>query len=228
MPVFLLSDNLVFPTPGLARNDGLLAVGGDLNEDRLLLAYRTGIFPWFSSGGPILWWSPDPRLVLFPREIKVPKRLKRVIKQGMFQVTMDAAFEQVIRSCAQVRRKDDQGTWIVSDMVDAYCRLHASGYAHSVEAWRDGELAGGLYGVSLGRCFFGESMFTDVDNASKVAFVRLVDHLNSLSFDMIDCQVRTDHLVRFGAKMISRRFFLGLLKRSLAEPTIRGQWRFSS
>jgi leucyl/phenylalanyl-tRNA---protein transferase len=228
MPVFLLSDSLLFPSPGLARNDGLLAIGGDLDEERLLLAYRTGIFPWFSAGDPILWWSPDPRLVLFPREIKVPKRLKRVIKQGMFQVTMDEAFEQVIRSCAQVRRKDDQGTWIVSDMIDAYRRLHASGYAHSVEAWRDGKLAGGLYGVSLGRCFFGESMFTDVDNASKIAFVRLVDHLNSLSFDMIDCQVRTDHLVRFGAKMISRRFFLGLLKRSLAEPTIRGQWCFSS
>lgn len=228
MPVFLLSDSLAFPSPELAREDGLLAVGGDLSEKRLLLAYRTGIFPWFSDGDPIIWWSPDPRLVLFPTEIKVSKRFQRVLRQDIFHVTMDTAFEQVIRSCSQIRRKGDPGTWIVPEMIDAYCRLHAAGYAHSVEAWRDGVLAGGLYGISLGRCFFGESMFSRVSNASKVAFVRMVDHLNRLSFPLIDCQVRTEHLMRFGARMISRRRFLNLLAHSLSEPTIRGKWRFSS
>ena len=218
MTVFLLTNNLAFPPPQLAREDGLLAVGGDLSESRLVLAYQMGIFPWFSSGDPILWWSPDPRLVLLPHELKISKSLQKVINKDMFRVTMDTAFEQVIGACAQVREKTGEGTWIVSEMIDAYCRLHRAGFAHSVESWCGGELAGGLYGVSLGRCFFGESMFTRISNASKVAFVRLVDHLRARSFRMIDCQVATDHLMRFGAKKMSRETFLDLLALSLQAP----------
>jgi len=228
MPVFLLSDNPEFPPPRLAGDRGLLAVGGDLSENRLLTAYRCGIFPWFSAGEPILWWSPDPRLVLFPKDLKISKSLKKVLKQEKFQVTMDEVFEQVIVSCARIRRNGFPGTWIVPEMIDAYCRLHAAGFAHSVESWYEGKLAGGLYGVSLGRCFFGESMFARVSNASKVAFFRLVRHLESQSFRFIDCQVATEHLIRFGAKTVSRDRFLMLLEQALSEPTICGRWRFSA
>ncbi len=224
MTVYLLSDSIGFPPPHGARSDGLLAVGGDLSPKRLLLAYRQGIFPWFSEDEPIIWWSPDPRLVLYPREIRVSKRLRRTIRKGEFRVTMDKAFLQVISSCAKARTD----TWIVDEMIEAYCKLHESGFAHSVEIWRDGELVGGLYGISLGRCFFGESMFTRVSNASKVAFVRLVEHLGGLSFDMIDCQVTSDHLVNFGAKEIPRTLFLKQLAKSLKTPTRRGKWRFDS
>ncbi|TES88113.1 MAG: leucyl/phenylalanyl-tRNA--protein transferase, partial [Desulfobacteraceae bacterium] len=204
MPVFLLSDKISFPPPYLASKEGLLAVGGDLSQKRLLLAYRTGIFPWFSDDEPILWWSPDPRLVLYPEEIRVSKTLKKIIKKKMFHVTMDSAFVQVINQCAKIRLQNNQGTWVVKEMIDAYCKLHESGFAHSVEAWYQGELAGGLYGVSLGKCFFGESMFTRVSNASNIALVKLVEYLNALSFDMIDCQLTTEHLLRFGAKEIPR------------------------
>nr|MBC8457524.1 leucyl/phenylalanyl-tRNA--protein transferase [Deltaproteobacteria bacterium] len=162
MPVFLLTDKIAFPPPHLASSEGLLAVGGDISQERLLLAYRMGIFPWFSDDEPILWWSPDPRLVLYPREIKISKTLKKIMKKGLFKVTMDSAFVQVINQCAQIRLQNNQGTWIVEDMIDAYCKLHESGFAHSVETWYQGELAGGLYGVSLGKCFFGESMFTRI------------------------------------------------------------------
>jgi leucyl/phenylalanyl-tRNA--protein transferase len=202
----------------------LLAVGGDLSEKRLLLAYRQGIFPWFSDEDPIVWWSPDPRLVLLPDEIRVSKSLKKIIKKGIFHVTMDTAFDQVINSCAQVRIQKREGTWIIKEMVDAYVKLHESGYAHSVEAWYEGVLAGGLYGVSLGTCFFGESMFTRVSNASKVAFVTLVNYLKSMAFDLIDCQVSTAHLIRFGARKIPRTQFLELLQKSLTAPTRRGPW----
>lgn len=227
MPVFLLSDKLAFPLPHFAPKEGLLAVGGDLSQKRLLLAYRMGIFPWFSKDEPILWWSPDPRLVLYPGEIRVSKTLRKIIKKGMFRVTMDQAFVQVINQCAQVRRKKNEGTWIVKDMVAAYCDLHDSGFAHSVEAWRNDELAGGLYGVSLGRCFFGESMFTRVSNASNVAFVTLVEYLDALSFDLIDCQVNTEHMVRFGAREIPRALFLKQLAKSLEMPTLKGKWSMS-
>ena len=224
MPVFLLSDKISFPPPYLASKEGLLAVGGDLSQERLLLAYRTGIFPWFSDDEPILWWSPDPRLVLYPEEIRVSKTLKKIIKKKMFHVTMDSAFVQVINQCAKIRLQNNQGTWVVKEMIDAYCKLHESGFAHSVEAWYQGELAGGLYGVSLGKCFFGESMFTRVSNASNVALVKLVEHLNALSFDMIDCQLTTEHLLRFGAKEIPRISFLNQLEESLKAPTKKGKW----
>jgi len=224
MPVFLLSDKLAFPSPQLAEKEGLLAVGGDLSQKRLLLAYGMGIFPWFSEAESILWWSPDPRLVLYPKELKVSKTLKKVIKKGLFSVTMDLAFSEVIHQCAKVRLESNEETWIVRDMIDAYCGLHESGYAHSVEAWYEGELAGGLYGVSLGRCFFGESMFTRRSNASNVALVHLVQYLEELSFDMIDCQITTAHLLRFGARKISRDQFLEQLDKSLQLPTIKGKW----
>ncbi len=226
MPVFLLSDNIEFPPPELAGKDGLLAVGGDLSEERLLLAYEMGIFPWFSHDEPVLWWSPDPRLVLYPDDIVISKSLKKIIKKKVFQVTFDAAFGRVINACAAVRLENNEGTWLVDDMIQSYGRLHASGYAHSVEAWFGGELVGGLYGVSLGRCFFGESMFTNVSNASKVAFVKLVDFLKKKSFGLIDCQVKTDHLIRFGAREIPRQIFLKQLENLLAFPTIKGNWGY--
>jgi leucyl/phenylalanyl-tRNA--protein transferase len=227
VPVFLLSDTIEFPTPHLASEDGLLAVGGDLSQERLLLAYRMGIFPWFSNNEPILWWSPDPRLVLYPHEIKISKTLRKIIKKDVFNVTIDLAFNEVINQCAQVRVQKNEGTWIVRDMIDAYCNLHEAGFAHSVEVWHQGYLAGGLYGVSLGKCFFGESMFTRISNASNVGLVKLVEHLKELSFDMIDCQVPTEHLTRFGARQIPRIRFLNQLEKSLKAPTRKGKWRFS-
>lgn len=226
--MFLLSDKIEFPPPRFARRDGLLAIGGDLSQKRLLLAYQMGIFPWFSDGDPILWWSPDPRLILYPQEIRVSKRLQRTIRKGAFQITADTAFSEVITSCAKVRDDEDGGTWIVDEMIEAYCNLHEAGFAHSVEAWYEGKLAGGLYGISLGRCFFGESMFTHISNASKVAFVKLVEYLTALSFDIIDCQVTTNHLLSFGAKEIPRRQFLKQLANSLNFPTKKGRWHLNS
>ena len=220
MPVYLLTEELLFPPPHLAEEGGLLAVGGDLSEERLLLAYSSGIFPWYSDDEPILWWSPDPRLVLYPNELNVSASLRKVLKKGTFHVTLDTAFPQIITACASIR----ESTWIVDDMIRAYCRLHESGYAHSVEVWQDGELAGGLYGVSLGRCFFGESMFSRRSNASKVALYHLVEHVKALHFDLIDCQVTSDHLLRLGAREIPRRQFLAEIKQSLKSPTLKGKW----
>lgn len=224
MPVFHLSDKFIFPPAELAGKEGLLAVGGDLTQQRLLLAYQMGIFPWFSDGDPILWWSPDPRLVLYPSEIKVSRSLQKLIRKRAFQITMDTAFERVVRECVSVRIENDEGTWITDEMIEAYCRLHASGYAHSVEVWSEGRIAGGLYGVSLGRCFFGESMFTRIANGSKIALVMLTRYLYELSFMMIDCQVTTDHLIRFGAREIPRQEFLKQLRNALSFPTIQGRW----
>jgi len=228
MPVFLLTDKIEFPPPHLASKEGLLAIGGDLSRERLLLAYRMGIFPWFSDDEPILWWSPDPRLVLYPNEIKISKTLKKIMQKGLFKVTMDSAFVQVINQCAQIRIQNNQGTWILEDIIDAYCKLHESGFAHSVEAWYQGELAGGLYGVSLGKCFFGESMFTRISNASNVALVTLVEYLNKLSFDIIDCQLTTEHFLRLGAKEIPRAAFLNQLEESLKASTKKGKWCFET
>jgi leucyl/phenylalanyl-tRNA--protein transferase len=226
MPVYQLSDDLIFPSPYLASREGLLAIGGDLSPKRLLLAYGNGIFPWYSEGEPILWWSPDPRLVLYPAELKVSRSLKKVLKQDIFEVTLDRAFQDVIAECARVRLENHEGTWIVDDMVQAYCRLHESGFAHSIEAWHDNRLAGGLYGVSLGKCFFGESMFTRITNASKVALVALVEHLQQLNFDFIDCQITTAHLTRFGAREISRSNYLDELAEALKAATLKGKWHF--
>lgn len=224
MPVYRLSSDLTFPPPHLAGDEGLLAVGGDLSLNRLLFAYSQGIFPWFSQGDPILWWSPDPRLVLYPADLNVSRRLKRTLKRGRFQVTFDRAFDQVIRNCASVPRNRQKGTWIIPEMIDAYIALHRSGLAHSVETWQAGRLVGGLYGVSLGGVFFGESMFHRVSDASNVALVTLVRHLSAWDFDLIDCQVTTQHLIRMGAREIPRQRFLHQLNRSLRKPTRRGEW----
>lgn len=227
MPLFRLSDKISFPPPHLAEPEGLLAIGGDLSEHRLLLAYKMGIFPWFSKGEPILWWSPDPRLILYPEQVYVSKRLRRTIKQGIFEITSDTAFEHVIKSCAQSRSKESNETWITDEMIESYCRLFDSGYAHSIEAWYNGKLAGGIYGISLGGCFFGESMFARINNASKVVLVALCGYLKSLSFDMIDCQVTTDHMLRMGAVEISRYQFLKKLAQSITRKTLRGKWKIA-
>jgi leucyl/phenylalanyl-tRNA--protein transferase len=226
MPVYQLSEDLVFPPPYLASKSGLLAIGGDLSCKRLLLAYSMGIFPWYSAGEPILWWSPDPRLVLYPDEFKISRSLKKTIKKQAFNVTMDRAFDDVISECAQVRLENNEGTWIVQEMVRAYCRLHENGFAHSVEAWQDGSLAGGLYGVSLGKCFFGESMFTRIANASKVALAALMAYLQARDFAFIDCQIATEHLISFGAREISRSRYLKELAGALKYPTLQGKWLF--
>lgn len=224
MPVFALTDRLMFPPPHLAGNAGLLAVGGDLSLQRLLLAYRRGIFPWYADGEPILWWSPDPRLVLYPEKLHLSASLKKSIRRRRFALTVDRDFTSVIAACAGVRRKGAQGTWIVAEMIDAYRRLHEAGYAHSVEAWCDGRLAGGLYGVSIGRCFFGESMFSRTSDASKVALTGLVQFLAGLRFELIDCQVPTAHLARLGACEIPRKRFMRQLQHALQARTLRGEW----
>jgi leucyl/phenylalanyl-tRNA--protein transferase len=221
--LFQLTEELRFPSPRMADADGLLAIGGDLSEQRLVLAYRMGIFPWYSEGDPLLWWSPDPRLLILPEDFHVSRSLKRLIRKGRFQVTFDSAFDRVIDGCA-ARRPESGGTWIVPEMVRAYRQLHHSGFAHSVEAWLDGSLAGGLYGVSLGGCFFGESMFSRVPNASKVALASLVRFVVERGFDLVDCQVTSDHLVRLGGKEVARETFLDMLEKSMEKPTLRGKW----
>lgn len=215
MPIFLLSDNLSFPPPHLAEKDGLLAAGGDLSQKRLLAAYAGGIFPWYTEGSPILWWSPDPRLVLFPDELIVSRSLRQCIRKGLFTVSFNRAFDEVIRSCAEIGRRGQTGTWITAEMEAAYSALHRSGHAVSVEAWQDDELAGGLYGIVMGRVFFGESMFARKSNASKVAFVTFVEHLRNKGFRIIDCQMRTGHLLSLGAREIPRSEYLKLLKKAL-------------
>ena len=228
MPVYRLGPSLAFPSPEEAEPGGLLAVGGDLTPDRLLLAYRLGIFPWYEESLPILWHSPDPRMVLVPSELRVSRSLRRLLARGRYEVRLDTAFPAVIRSCAGTPRRDEAGTWITQDMIDAYVRLFELGFAHSAEAWEDGELAGGLYGVSLGGCFFGESMFARRDDASKAAFAVLARQLRAWSFDLIDCQVHTDHLARFGARDWSRTRFLAALAKSLERTTRRGRWRIDA
>lgn len=220
MPVFSLSDQLIFPPPAYAEPDGLVAVGGDLQPERLLLAYRMGIFPWFSPGDPILWWSPDPRFVMKPEEIKVSKSMKQVIKRKTFRITYNQAFEQVISNCKSIPRDGQPGTWITNEMKRAYCHLHDLGYAHSVEAWQDDELVGGLYGVSLGGAFFGESMFSRVSNASKAAFIHLAQHLQTLEFSLIDCQMHTAHLESLGASNMDRDQFLNVLDDEMDRPDL--------
>ncbi len=224
MPLFRLSDRIEFPPAWLARSDGLLCVGGDLEPQRLILAYRNGIFPWFSNNEPILWWSPDPRLILDPSDVKISRSLKKKIRKASFSIKINTAFEQTIIACSQPRQNKDDGTWLVDEMIEAYIMLHKMGYAHSVEAWQDGCLAGGLYGVSIGKSFFGESMFSKVPDASKVALVALAEHLDLHEFDMIDCQVTTDHLLRMGAKEISRDNFIDILNRSVKAQVPENIW----
>lgn len=224
MPVFWLRDDLIFPPPEYAEPDGLLAVGGDLSEKRLLLAYSMGIFPWYSEGSPILWWSPNPRLILIPEEVRVSKSLKQVLTKGVYRITIDTAFDEVIRNCADIHRQKKGSTWITEEMIDAYIGLHKSGFAHSVESWFEEKLVGGLYGVSLGGAFFGESMFSKKPNASKVAFVALVKKLIEWEFILVDCQVTTAHLINFGAKEVSRSEFMKILRHALDMPTKKGKW----
>ncbi len=207
----------------LAEPDGLLAVGGDLSPPRLLRAYRHGVFPWYNPGEPILWWSPDPRLVLFPERLKVSRSLKKIMKQGTFTLTFDRAFTEVIEGCSAPRR-DEKGTWITPEMKTAYRQLHSLGYAHSVECWHEGRLAGGLYGVAIGRVFFGESMFHRCNNASKAAFVGLTRWLQSWNYTLIDCQVRTDHLVSLGAEEIPRSRFIHLIQRWCDDSPAQEAW----
>lgn len=226
MTVFLLSETNSFPPVYLAEKNGLLAIGGDLSEERLLQAYRQGIFPWYAQGDPILWWSPEPRTVLYPDRFVISRTLRKVLKRNLFNITFDYAFSKVIAGCASVHTEKHADTWIVEEMGEAYIRLHERGYAHSVEAWADGILAGGLYGVAMGRCFFGESMFTQKPNASKVAFAVLVRYLKSRGFHLIDCQMKTDHLMRFGAVEIPRKTFIKELTHALSVSEPAGKWVF--
>lgn len=207
----------------LTEPDGLLAVGGDLGVKRLVEAYRQGIFPWYSDGDPILWWSPDPRTVLVPTEVRISRSLGKVLRKGIFEVTMDRDFPAVINACA-LPRETAGGTWLVPEMISAFRALHVRGVAHSVEVWQDGVLAGGLYGVAIGGVFFGESMFTRVDNASKVALVHLCRCLDSWGFGLIDCQVLTAHLMRMGARQIPRAQFIHLVEQLRDRPSPTGSW----
>ncbi|MDR3620637.1 MAG: leucyl/phenylalanyl-tRNA--protein transferase [Paludisphaera borealis] len=208
MALFRLGPDPIFPPPHLAEPEGLLAIGGDLSADRLLAAYRHGVFPWYETGGPILWWSPDPRLVLFPSELRVSRRLRRTLRSDRFEIRYDTSFAQVIRACAETPREHEDGTWITTEMQAAYIRLHKLGHAHCMEAWRDGALVGGVYGVLVGRCFCGESMFHTETDASKVALVALVERLEADGVGFIDCQVKSEHLLRLGAREIPRDEFL--------------------
>ena len=223
MSVYWLNNHIIFPPVDEADLDGLLAIGGDLSPRRLLAAYAQGIFPWYNED-PILWFSPDPRCVLLPEDIHVSKSLCRTMKKGRYKIRYDCDFESVIRACGEVPRNGQDGTWITEDMIQAYCDLARLGFAHSVEAWENGELVGGLYGVSLGAAFFGESMFAKRPDASKVAFVSLVQMLRRWHFHFIDCQVHTAHLERFGAAM----WPIGALHLALREPTRRGPWKAPS
>lgn len=224
MPVFLHPDRNLFPPFSVASEEGLLAIGGSLSRERLLSAYARGIFPWYDKTTPILWWVPPKRCMLRPWEMHVPKSLRRVVNSRRFAITLDTAFARVIGHCAAAPRPDQDGTWIVPEIVAAYIDLHVAGYAHSVEAWHDGELVGGLYGVSLGRAFFGESMFFTAPDASKVCFVWLARILEHWGFTLIDCQQTTDNLVRFGAYVVSREAFTGYLVEALLTETKPGQW----
>ncbi len=221
-----LRRQMAFPDPNTADADGLVAYGGDLSPQRLLAAYAQGIFPWpHDAAWPLLWFSPDPRVVLLPAELHISRSLQKTLNRRRFEVRVDTAFAQVIRACAAILRPGQESTWITDDMIRAYCVLHDLGFAHSVEAWSDGTLVGGLYGVSLGAAFFGESMFAQRPNASKVAFVHLVRQLQTWDFHFLDCQVHTDHLARFGAVEWPRQRFLRSLDEALRRPTRRGLWQ---
>lgn len=224
MPIYQLPESLVFPPPQLADPSGLLAVGGDLTAERLLLAYENGIFPWFNDDQPILWWSPEMRMVLYPNEFKLSKSLKQSLKNKGFELRIDTAFDTVIGICGDLRRKDQDGTWITEEIKEAYFELHKIGFAHSFEIWQNNELVGGLYGVSLGRAFFGESMFSLERDASKAAFYYLNEFAKKQQFHFIDCQLHTTHLESLGAREIPRDQFITELKSALAYPDLNTSW----
>ena len=221
------SVNFQFPPVDLASPEGLLAIGGDLRSERLLAAYRAGVFPWYNMGQPILWWSPDPRAVLFLDKLKVSRSLSKTLRKGKFKVTLDTRFREVIQACSGERKNQETpGTWIHPEMIEAYCELHQQGYAHSVEAWYNTTLVGGLYGVSLGGGFFGESMFSRVSDASKVALVHLVHQLQRWEFDFVDAQISSAHMTRLGAEQVRRSDFMKMLAKSLEKPTRQNIWKF--
>jgi leucyl/phenylalanyl-tRNA---protein transferase len=214
MPIFELDfeDDNWFPSPELANKSGILAIGGDLSVGRLVKAYQSGIFPWYNPDEPIIWWSPDPRMVLFPSKVNISASMRQVLRREVFTFTVNESFAEVIRNCQLITREGQGGgTWIGEEMIDAYCNLHEAGYAHSVEVRQGGQLVGGLYGLALGRCFFGESMFSKVSNASKAALIMLAKNLEKNNFELIDCQVETPHLGSLGAELIRRKEFLRLL-----------------
>ncbi|HAO47193.1 MAG TPA: leucyl/phenylalanyl-tRNA--protein transferase [Ferruginibacter sp.] len=215
--MFILGDALAFPPVTMANEDGLLAIGGDLCIERLLLAYSKGIFPWYNEEDPICWWSPDPRFVLFPSELKISRSMQGVLRSDKFHFSVNEAFEQVINHCKTIPRKGQEGTWITADVKKAYTLLHKKGHAHSAEAWMNGQLVGGLYGVKLGNIFFGESMFSLEANASKFAFIRYSELLQQEKIQLIDCQVYTEHLESLGARMISRELFTRIIAENAAQ-----------
>lgn len=228
MPVFWLDEQeLSFPHPSLADPGGLLAVGGDLSPGRLLLAYQNGIFPWFEEEGNFYWYAPDPRWVLFPHELNVHKSMRSIFNQHKFEYTLDTCFETVMRACAEVARGEHEGTWIGESFIEGYKALHQIGIAHSVEVWQHGNLVGGLYGLSIGKVFYGESMFTLVPNASKAGFITLVRALKGANFTLVDCQQQTAHLESLGARGISRQLFLEYLAQNAYERTLTGRWLFN-
>jgi len=213
--MIILSNNIAFPPVEMADEDGLLAIGGDLGAERLLLAYRSGIFPWYNEGEPIIWWCPDPRFVLFPENLKVSKSMQSVLRNGRFRFTTNRAFTQVIQNCKTTPREGQDGTWITAAVQEAYTLLHTQGHAHSAEAWMNGELVGGLYGIRIGNIFFGESMFSKASNASKFAFINYVRQLQKDGVVLIDCQVYTEHLESLGAEMIDRKEFIEILNNNI-------------
>ncbi len=225
MAVYLLPDEPIFPPAGEAETDGLIAIGGDLSAPRLVQAYAQGIFPWFLEYDEFYWYSPDPRLLLFPDEYKVPDSLRRIVKKELFEVRFDTDFERVIRACSIACRPEQDGTWISSEFIGGYTELYRLGFAHSVESYFEGELVGGLYGVSLGSAFFGESMFFTRSNASKVAFYKLVERIKEFGFRFIDCQVETSHMIRLGARTVPRGDYLVMLGDAMKMPTKKGSWR---
>ena len=214
----------IFPDPRYVPDEGLLAHGGDLSSHRLLTAYKKGIFPWYSQGDPILWWSPNPRLLLYPDKFKLRKSFRRVLRSGKFTVTFDKYFAEVIKHCATIYREGQEASWIVPEIIEAYTRLHEEGFGHSVEVHLDGKLVGGLYGIAYGKAFFGESMFSLVSDASKVAFKVLSDVLGSKGYDFIDCQMKTDHMIGLGAQVVERDIFLDALEVAITKETDFGKW----
>lgn len=220
----IIDNTFSFPHPSTADDNGVLAIGGDLHPQRLLLAYQYGIFPWFSEGDPVIWWHPDPRFVIYPSEIKVSKSMRPYLHMRKYTVTFDSCFEHVMEHCQKIYRKGQPGTWITEDFIDSYEYLHQMGYAHSVEVWKGDELVGGLYGVSLGKVFFGESMFSKVSNASKLALISLSKVLEKRGFYFIDCQIANKHLQSMGGRFISRVDFLDRLSKNVFEETIMGSW----
>ena len=228
MTVYLLDQAINFPNPKDAEPTGLVAIGGDLSVPRLLEAYKIGIFPWFNEGDPILWFSPNPRLVLFPNELHISKSLRKSIKSVRFEIRFDSCFTDVICKCSKMKRKEQNDTWITNDMINAYSRLHEEGYSHSVETFMDGELVGGLYGVSLGGAFFGESMFYTVRDASKAALYYLVERLKEWDFDFIDSQIANAHMISLGARGIERDVFINMLHLTLNRQTVKRNWNLLS